>query len=476
MKAAYAGALHRKRSWYDRRRAIRIRVGQEPHAYDRWEDIRDLFHHDKDWPEYEPWMDEIQHGSKAEAIKMAAAAYKTNVKRHGENGFVMKKSEAQVCYFDRTAKAKFELMPDTLNPIKCSCKTSNRKKNSKRRAKHVKRRCKHKHAWFRTRRRTAEWIQRHLDSLDTLPCIVSRKAGDRWYLHVPIVPEEKAKADAMQEKYEAWRAGNQKKAAPPKPKRNCLDREHKPKAIHKQPIVGLDPGVRTFQTYYAPAECGKLGDGFCDRLTMLHKRLDTIDRVLHSRNLGMKADKVIPRLQHMKSSRYSGTIQATIARVQRRIGANQAPCKRSVRRRRLKRRQAVLRAKIRHIVDDLHWHTASYLTKRFKVILIPPLATKRLAQGRKLTKMTKRNMQALSHFRFRQRLIHKAMLNGSHAIVCSESHTTKTCGVCGTLHPKVGSNKVYRCQNRQCRAVIDRDVNGARNVLIRSITKLITAA
>ena len=47
------------------------------------------------------------------------------------------------------------------------------------------------------------------------------------------------------------------------------------------------------------------------------------------------------------------------------------------------------------------------------------------------------------------------------------AHTTKTCGCCGHIWNNVGGSKVYKCQNENCNYELDRDVHGARNILIK---------
>ena len=50
--------------------------------------------------------------------------------------------------------------------------------------------------------------------------------------------------------------------------------------------------------------------------------------------------------------------------------------------------------------------------------------------------------------------------------------TSKTCGICGNIWSKLGGKKVYSCE--KCGLVCDRDINGARNVMIRSLRGLDT--
>ena len=80
--------------------------------------------------------------------------------------------------------------------------------------------------------------------------------------------------------------------------------------------------------------------------------------------------------------------------------------------------------------------------------------------------ITVRGMYMWSHYRFRQRLLHKAReYPWCRVMVTEEPYTTQTCGSCGQLHRKIGRNKVFICPH--CNVVLDRDINGARHVLLR---------
>jgi transposase len=39
--------------------------------------------------------------------------------------------------------------------------------------------------------------------------------------------------------------------------------------------------------------------------------------------------------------------------------------------------------------------------------------------------------------------------------------------LCGNIKENLGGNKIYECDN--CLAIMDRDINGARNIYIKSI-------
>jgi len=53
--------------------------------------------------------------------------------------------------------------------------------------------------------------------------------------------------------------------------------------------------------------------------------------------------------------------------------------------------------------------------------------------------------------------------------IVSEAYTSKTCTRCGVLN-NIGSNEIYHC--KECDLVIDRDINGARNILLKNICSI----
>jgi putative transposase len=183
----------------------------------------------------------------------------------------------------------------------------------------------------------------------------------------------------------------------------------------KKGVVGLDPGIKTFQTFYSPdGVCGKIGRGLAQRLFKL--RTDLTDL-----NTRIKAET------------------------------------HNTRRVRMKKAVARMRARIKNIVDELHWKTARFLCSNFKIILIPEFRVQRMVQGN-LHAATKQAMHDLRHFTFRTRLMHKArQFPDTTVVVCSEAYTTQTCSRCGKLN-RVGCSDVYRCSGRDgCGMLEDRD-------------------
>jgi len=188
-------------------------------------------------------------------------------------------------------------------------------------------------------------------------------------------------------------------------------------------IVALDPGVRTFQTYFSQKECGTIGDNVNLIIRKLNDKIDKLESI---------------KGKFRSKTRYN-----------------------------IKKRCLLLRSKITNKVNDLHWKTASFLTRRYKVIFLPTFNTKQMCM-KNPNKKTNREMYNLAHYKFKERIKYKASLNNCVVIDCCESYTSKTCTKCGKIN-EVGSKKIYKCDS--CKCHIDRDLNGARNIFIRCLTK-----
>ena len=216
-------------------------------------------------------------------------------------------------------------------------------------------------------------------------------------------------------------------------KQVCLKKKNRAKGPGLRPhsVISLDPGVRTFQTGYdVDGAIWEWGGGDVERLDRLQ---------------GWNA-KLCSRIKKEPNKR-----------------------------RRYCMRKASLRInlKIRNLVDELHKRMAKWLCESYQTILISPFNVQDMIKKskRKIGKKTVRRMLMLSHFRFRQRLINKAREYPlCNVIVTPEPYTSKTCGKCGIIHKSLGNAKTFVCPNSDCGFEVDRDANGARNILLRYLT------
>lgn len=174
--------------------------------------------------------------------------------------------------------------------------------------------------------------------------------------------------------------------------------------------IALDPGVRTFQTGYSTSE-------------VVSFRRDSI--------LIDKLKKKIATLQKYKSNKY---IQKHYDRIS-------------------------------NITDNLHYQTINNLTNNYYNVLLPSFESQEMIGN--LGKSTRFNLNSLKHYQFKQRLIFKGNSSNTNVFIVNESYTSKTCGRCGVLNNKLGSSKIFKCNS--CNLIIDRDFNGARNILLKHL-------
>jgi len=85
--------------------------------------------------------------------------------------------------------------------------------------------------------------------------------------------------------------------------------------------------------------------------------------------------------------------------------------------------------------------------------------------GRKIRSDTVRKMVTWSHYKFQQRLIHKAKKYGKIVELCDEHYTSKCCSNCGNIKWNLKGQKSYYC--RECKSRFGRDINGAKNILLK---------
>ena len=126
--------------------------------------------------------------------------------------------------------------------------------------------------------------------------------------------------------------------------------------------------------------------------------------------------------------------------------------------------------KVKDLVMDVRNKTVKFLCQNYDVVFLPDFNTKNMVNraGRRICKNTARGMMTWSHYTFKELLKTTALREGTRVVIVTEEYTSKTCSCCGTQHPNLGSSKVFRCPSLSCQRVMDRDENGARNILLKS--------
>ena len=191
-------------------------------------------------------------------------------------------------------------------------------------------------------------------------------------------------------------------------------------------VVSIDPGVRTFATFYSPDCCGKIGTGDFSRIQRLCFHLDDL-----------------------------------ISRTRTEKDRN--------RRNRMKKAQARMRWKIRDLIDELHHKAALFFVRNFDVILIPKFETSQMSRRgyRKIRAKSVRSMLTFAHYRFQEFLKFKAWEYDKVVVHVNEAYTSKTCSWNGKIK-KIGGAKFIRDNG----VVVDRDYNGARGIFLRGLCEI----
>ena len=128
-----------------------------------------------------------------------------------------------------------------------------------------------------------------------------------------------------------------------------------------------------------------------------------------------------------------------------------------------------LRMKMRNRIDDMHYKIINYLTNTYQKIYLPSFDSQDMVSSNKLHSSSNRMINQLCHFKFKQRLQSKANTKSHCEVyIVTEDYTTKTCTNCGVLNDVQGLKKI---ECKSCKLKYDRDINGGRNIFIKSENK-----
>ncbi|WAN69090.1 zinc ribbon domain-containing protein [Moorena producens JHB] len=123
--------------------------------------------------------------------------------------------------------------------------------------------------------------------------------------------------------------------------------------------------------------------------------------------------------------------------------------------------------RVQNLINELHHKAARFLVDNFDVILLPTFETAQMSKkgNRKLRSKTVRNMLSFAHYRFKEFLKHKANETGKTVVDVCEAYTSKTVSWTGEM-VNIGGSKIIR--SKVDGRAMDRDINGARGILLRS--------
>ena len=194
---------------------------------------------------------------------------------------------------------------------------------------------------------------------------------------------------------------------------------------NQEGIVALDPGIRSFITYFSTdGRFGWLG----------YHSFKELQRI------SFKMDKLISRLVLEEDKKKAKRLKRSIKR---------------------------LRWRLRDLVDEMHWNIITYLTKHYKVILLPTFEVSNMTTRfhRKLVSKSVRNLLNYRFYEFGQRLQQKCDERGVTLLRVNEAFTSKTNSFTGEIMSTLGGKESFVYDG----VAVNRDVNGARNILLRAM-------
>ena len=219
----------------------------------------------------------------------------------------------------------------------------------------------------------------------------------------------------------------------------------------KSKVVAIDPGVRTFATTYDnDGDFSEWACGDDKKIKKLCIKYDQLQSKLNRNEFYRRGTKISDNYYQQERTEYYRTRKT---------------------RRNFKKMMLKIRDEIRNKVKDLHCKLAKYLCLNYNVILIPEFKTQSMIKkdDRKISSKTARAICTYSHYLFRQRLINKSReFPSCKVILVTEEYTSKTCGSCGEINETLGSSKEFKCPS--CDYTADRDINAARNILLKFIS------
>ena len=121
--------------------------------------------------------------------------------------------------------------------------------------------------------------------------------------------------------------------------------------------------------------------------------------------------------------------------------------------------------KLNNMITDLHWRTIKFVTDNYDYVIVGKFDVRNMLK--KNAPNFNKMLLSFKHYKFIQKLKFKCKELNKKLIITNEAYTSKTCSNCGVINMEFNTQKVYRCN--MCESSIDRDINGAINILYKTL-------
>jgi putative transposase len=177
-------------------------------------------------------------------------------------------------------------------------------------------------------------------------------------------------------------------------------------------------------------------------------------------DVGLESFATLSTGEKIENPRYLLANERELKIAQRKLSRRK---KGSNRRRKAVQHLRLVHQRVERSRRSFHFTQARRLAKRFNPIFVENLNIRRMVGNRRLAK----SISDASWGQFLGILSHSAESAGGAVIAVEARGTSQECSGCGANVPKPLSERVHRCWN--CGLVLDRDVNAARNVLVKGL-------
>jgi putative transposase len=260
-------------------------------------------------------------------------------------------------------------------------------------------------------------------------------------------------------------------------------------------VVSIDEGEKIFLTYFSEIGYGYIGKDIRKKILPIEEKIRRYQRILSNKENDCKVinGKVLREEKLEKIKKKYLKKGKKFERNKLRVNSNLRN------RRHIKNKINKCYKKIKNLVKELHNKTALYLVKNYERILLPKFETQQMVKNKKYTKEYFNNvlekkgeeeckkeirevykkrrlngrvkfvLNMSSHYKFKLHLLNKCKEYGSELIEVTEEYTSKTCTNCGIQSNTYSKERIKKCK---CNYEINRDINGARNIMIKNIKKV----
>lgn len=240
---------------------------------------------------------------------------------------------------------------------------------------------------------------------------------------------------------------------------------------NKKEVCSIDPGIRSFANIYDKQnyiECNPHMKNISKKYEKLNKlkKFDLNYKKEELENLKLLKEKnkeLIKQCRKIKSKENKKNIN-NIINFNKKLIKSILPSQKN----KINKSMKKLYKSIKNKVNSLHWKTITFLVKNYNTILMGNMNTKGIVKKDSIINgKTKDMAYILSNYIFKQRLKAKCEQYNTKYIEVDERYTSKTCGYCGVINKNLGSKKIFECSKEECKFTIKRDLNGARNIMIK---------